>query len=708
MTVTQPKDLTRFLNPRGVAIVGASSDLSRIGGQPIKLLTEYGYQGKVYPVNPKYDEIKGLKCYPDLASVPQPCDVALVALSAPHVPGVIEQCGKAGIPYALVLSAGFGEVGAEGKALREKLLEAVKKSGVRIVGPNCLGFMNLKDSVRVGFGGTLQLNTLRPGNIAMVTQSGGFGFGVVAIACHYGLGFNYVVSTGNEDDLTTLDWVADLIERPEVEIVTVFMEGTTNGKRLREIGERALQLRKPILIWKVGNTDVGRQAATSHTARLTAGYEMFKTAFRTGGFIEIRDVDDLIDICKAFSIRKLPKGNRVAILTLSGGAGVLLADRCVEEGLQLPKLTPDTSAKLKETLVAFASAENPIDATANGYNDNFASYSRAIRHVLADANIDCAIARSPRGSSARPWAEGLLEVLRDLDKPLILNWPTSPADNADVMAHLEANGVPCIVPPGRAAHAMAALNEFAQKLRRYEESQKRKSAPHTPHALDLPSQAGTLGEHRSKRLLAEYGIPVVKEVLVPVKDIDGLNTSPLPFPVAVKVESPDIAHKTEAGALRLRINDLASLKQAAKEVVASAQRYRKDARIDGVLVQEMASGVEVIAGAVNDPHFGPVVAFGLGGVFTELLKDVTYRFAPFDTQTAREMIEEIKGAAMLRGYRGHPPLDVDALADALSRLSRLIADHADRIAEIDVNPMFVRPAGEGVVAADALIVTRSA
>ncbi len=706
MTVAQAKDLTRFLNPRGVAIVGASNDLTRIGGQPIKLLTEYGYQGKVYPVNPKYGEIKGLKCYPDLASVPQPCDLVLVALAAPHVPGVIEQCGKAGIPYALVLSAGFGEVGAEGKALREQLLEAVKTSGVRIVGPNCLGFMNLKDNVRVGFGGTLQLRTLRPGNIAMVTQSGGFGFGVVAIACHSGLGFNYVVSTGNEDDLTTLDWIADLLERPEVEIVTAFMEGTTDGRRLREIGERALQLKKPILIWKVGNTDIGRQAATSHTARLTAGYEMFKTAFRTGGFIEIRDVDDLIDICKAFGMRKLPKGNRVAILTLSGGAGVLLADRCVEEGLELPRLTPETTATLRETLVAFASAENPIDATANGYNDNFASYSRAIRHVLADANIDCAIARSPRGSAAKAWSEGLVEVLRDIDKPLILNWPTSPDDNADVMAYLEAHGVPCIVPPGRSVHAMAALNAFAQKLRRHEQGMARRSAPHTPHALDLPPGAGTLGEHRSKRLLAQYGIPVVKEVLVPVEAIDGLAQSPLPFPVVVKVESPDIAHKTEAGAVRLRINDLAALKQAAKDVVASARRYRKDARIDGVLVQEMASGVEVIVGAVNDPHFGPVIAFGLGGIFTELLKDVTYRFAPFDADTAREMLGEIKSAALLRGYRGHPPLDVDALADALARLSHLIADHAARIAEIDVNPMFVRPAGEGVIAADALIVTR--
>lgn len=708
MTVTPVQDLTRFLNPRGVAIVGASSDLTRIGGQPIKLLTEYGYQGKVYPVNPKYEEIKGLRCYSDLASVPQPCDLALVALSAAHVPGVIEQCGKAGIPYALVLSAGFGEVGAEGKALREKLLAAVKSSGVRIVGPNCLGFMNLKDSVRVGFGGTLQLNTLRPGPIAMVTQSGGFGFGVVAIACHYGLGFNYVISTGNEDDLTTLDWVADLIERPEVEIVTVFMEGTTDGRRLRQIGERALELRKPILIWKVGNTDVGRQAATSHTARLTAGYEMFGTAFRTGGFIEIRDVDDLIDICKAFRIGKLPKGNRVALLTLSGGAGVLLADRCVEEGLAVPRLTPETTAKLRETLVGFASAENPIDATANGYNDNFASYSRAIRHVLADANIDCAIARSPRGSAAKAWAEGLLEVLRDIDKPLILNWPTSPADNADVMAYLESHAVPCIVPPGRSVHAMAALNAFAQKLQGHEARRQRQAERPARRTLDLPSGAGTLGEHRSKRALAEYGIPVVREVLVPLKDIETLQSAPLPFPLAVKIESPDIAHKTEAGALRLGIRDLDGLKQAAKEVVASALRYRQDARIDGVLVQDMASGVEVIAGAVDDPHFGPVVAFGLGGVFTELLKDVTYRFAPFDADTAREMIAEIKGAALLRGYRGHPPLDVAALADALARLSHLIADHADRIGEIDVNPMFVRPDGEGVVAADALIVMRDA
>src|SRR5688572_2057455 len=485
-----PQDLSRFLNPRGVAIVGASTDTNRIGGQPIRLLTEFGYRGKVYPVNPKYTDIKGLTCYPDVASVPQPCDVALVALSAQHVPGVIEQCGTAGIPYALVLSAGFSEVGADGEVLQQKLLDTARAAGVRMVGPNCLGIMNLKDSARVGFGGTLQLTTLKPGPLAMVTQSGGFGFGVVAIACYYGLGFNYAISTGNEADLTLLDWVADLLERPEVEIVVAFMEGITDGRRMMAIGERALELRKPILVWKVGNTDIGRKAATSHTARLTAGYELFRAAFRRGGYIEIRDVDDLIDISKILLGRKLPAGNRVAVLTLSGGAGVLLADRCIEHGLALPKLSDATTAKLREIMVSFASADNPIDATAHGYNDNFASYSKAIREVLADPNIDQAIARPPRGKSAKPWAEGLLDLLRGTDKPLVLNWSTAPDDNGDVLRYLEDNGVPCIIPPGRAVSAMAAVTAFARKCKIHAETPKRSVVRTAPRvALDFPQDA---------------------------------------------------------------------------------------------------------------------------------------------------------------------------------------------------------------------------
>jgi acyl-CoA synthetase (NDP forming) len=700
-------DLSRFLAPRGVAVVGVSNDPSRIGGQALTLLTDFGYTGRIYLVNPKYREVKGIACYPDVAAVPQPCDVALIALSAQHVTTAIEQCGKAGIPYALVLAGGFSEVGAEGATLQAQLAAAATHAGVRVVGPNCLGLMNLKDHARIGFGGTMQLKTLKPGPLAMVTQSGGFGFGVVAMGCHFGLGFNYVVSTGNEADLTALDWMADLVERPDVEIVVAFIEGIKDGGQLRRIGQRALELGKPILVWKVGNTDIGRQAATSHTARMTAGYELFRAAFRQGGFIEIRDVDDLIDIAKAFRVGKLPAGNRVAVLTLSGGAGVLLADRCIEHGLQLPALTDATAARLRETLVSFASASNPIDATAHGYNDNFASYAQAIREVLADPNIDQVVARVPRGSSARPWSEGLVDTLRNTRKPLILNWPTAPDDNGDVREYLEQNNVPCILAPGRAVRALAALSEFAQKRRDFEREGARAAPRVVPRqTLDLPAGAGTIGEYRAKAALKRYGIPAVDELFLSPPEVGALTSLPLAFPVAVKVASPDLPHKTEAGAVRLNVPDLAALKQAAREIVAAATSHRPEARIEGVLVQEMASGLEVIVGAVNDPYFGPTVAFGLGGILTELLHDVTHRFAPFDAETARGMIEEIKGAALLKGYRGKPALDVAALADALARVSLVIADHTDRIAEIDINPLFVREAGKGVIAADALIVLK--
>ncbi len=701
------QDFSRLVNPRAVAVVGASNDLTRIGGQPIKLLTEFGFKGQVYPVNPKYAEIKGLTCYADIASVPRPCDVALVALSSNHVLGVIEQCGAAGIPFAIVLSAGFSEVGGDGIELQKKLIATAKRCGVRVIGPNCLGMLNLHDNARIGFGGTVQLKTLIPGPCAMVTQSGGFGFGVVATAAYYGVGFNYAISTGNEADISMLELAEFFLERSENESVMLFMEGVTDGRRLIALGRRALELNKPILVWKVGNTDVGRQAAASHTARMTASYELFQTAFRHGGFIEVRDMDDLIDVMKVLRIKRVPRGNRVGVITLSGGAGVLLADRCIEHGLELPQLTDETTAQLRELVVSYASVANPVDATANGYNDAFASYNRVIAAVIADPNIDQVIARSPRGSAAPAWSKTFVEIVRTTDKPVILNWPTSPDDNADVMRFLEENNTPCILSPGRTVRALASLNEFSQKTRAFAQ-RPRETAPRPVKKtqLDLPTDSGTLGEHRSKQLLAAYGISVVKEVLLSAEQVAKLQETPLAFPLAIKIESADIPHKTEAGVVKLNIRTLEELQSAARDVLAAARKHNAQARIDGVLVQEMAAGLEVIAGAVNDPFFGPVVVFGLGGIYTELLKDLTRRFAPFDIATATEMIGEIKGAALLKGFRGQPALDVEALADTLSRLSWLIADHADRIAEIDINPLFVRAAGQGVVAADALLVLK--
>jgi acetate---CoA ligase (ADP-forming) len=695
-----------LFNPRGIAVVGASADLTRIGGQPIRALTEFGYRGKVYPVNPKHTEIKGLRCYPDVTSVPQPCDVALVAVAAELVPRIIEQCGEAGISFAVILSAGFSEIGEKGEDLQAQLDVAIEKSGVGVVGPNCQGILNLQDRVYNGFGSIFQYPDLKSGPVAMVTQSGGFGYAVVGLAEYAGVGFNYVVSTGNEADIDTLDLLTYFLEQDEVEIVATYMEGVTDGRRLLDIGARALDVGKPILVWKVGNSTIGRRAAASHTANLTASYELYRAAFREGGFVEVNDVYDLVDVSQAFQMRKLPEGENAAVISISGGAGVLLADRCEDNGLKLPSLSEETIKELREFVPAFGTFANPIDVTAQIFNDP-AMFNRAVSVVLTDPTVHQVIISNASipGATAKRLANELADIAQRTAKPISVAWSATPGRAVEAMQILEQNKIPCCPTPGRVATAAAALNDFAIKRRRRSTS-KSPTRLVEHRALDLRPDGKALGEHRSKACIAAYGVPVVREVLLTPEDVYVLNESPIPFPAVVKVESPDIVHKSEAGVVRLGVQNLDALKKVTKEVVCSAREFGNKTHIEGILIQEMVDGLEVIVGTVNDPFFGPTVAFGLGGIFTEILRDVTHRFAPFDVDTAREMIMEIRGSALLRGARGRPPLDTEALVEVLSRISLLAADHADRIAEIDINPLFVRQAGRGVVAADALVVLR--
>lgn len=697
-------DFHRLFSPRGIALVGASAAANSVAGQPLRYLTEFGYAGKVYPVNPKYTEMKGLACYPDLAAVPDPCDLALIVTSGRHVPGVIDQCGARGIPFAIVLSAGFQEIGEAGARNQRELEAALARNDVRIVGPNCIGMLNLNEHVHAGFGGAMGNPNLRAGRIAMVTQSGGYGMGMVAAADAQGIGFNYIVSTGNETSITATEFIAYLLERDDTDAVVAYLEGSTDGRGLIRIGKRALELEKPVLMWKVGNSRSGRRAATSHTGRLTAGPELFRRALDQGGYIEIGDTDDVVDLAQFLGYGKRARGNRVLITTLSGGAGVLIADLCEQQGLEVPETAPDTIAKLKPISPELGSLGNPIDLTPQGYGDNFASYTRVIEIALSASEFDQAIVRSAPGSVASVWATGFVEMANRVDKPIVLQWGSGSERETKAQDIVRAAGIPCYLSPRRSLNAMGAMYRFGEKVRRYRERAAAGSQrPLDRQSIDLPA-SGALGERASKQVLARYGIPAVAERLIAEEDLETLTAEGLRFPMAVKIESPDIAHKTEAGAIRLNVRDLDGLRQAAREVLAAARAYRPDARIDGVLAQEMATGTEVIIGAVDDAYFGPTVMFGLGGVLTEVLHDVTHRFAPFDLATAHDMLNEIKGAALLRGYRGSPPLDVDALADVLVRVSLLIADHAERIHEIDVNPLFVRPVGRGVVAADALVV----
>ena len=693
-------DLDRLFEPRGIAVVGASEDMKRIGGQPIFALTEFGYAGRIHPINPKYPEIRGLRCYPKIRDVPDPCDVALIAVPAKAVPQAILECGERGIPFAVVLSAGFREV-ATGLEPQRELDLAIRKSGVRVVGPNCQGLLNIGRKVYCGFGAPFQNAHPDAGHVALVTQSGGFGYAVLGLAEAAGTRFNCVVSTGNEADLTTLDLIDYLLDRSDVGLVATYLEGVRDGRRLLALGEKARLCGKPILVWKVGNSSTGRKAASSHTANLSADYALYRAAFEHSGFIPVRDVDDLVDIAKAFRQVKRPRGTRVGVISISGGAGVLLADRCEELGLSLPALEPESVTQLASFMPEFASLANPIDVTAQIFND-LTLFRRVLGIVLRDRNVDQLViyTASIQGATAERLAEELASIAKDTDKPLVIGSSAPPDKAAAALQRLADAGLPCYPTPGRAAAAAAALCRFWLKTPPRDTTGKR-----AVERVDLHLD-GPLSEHDAKQCLNAYGIATPAETLLSVDAALALRRPPLPFPWVVKIDSPDLPHKTEAGAVRVGVNDLEAFAAAVREMVASAQRYRPGSDIRGISIQALESGFEVLAGAVNDEYFGPTVVFGLGGVFTEVLHEVVHEFAPFDEAAALAMIRRSRGAELFSGVRGRSPLDAAAMATLLSRLSWLIADHADRIAEIDVNPVFVKAAGSGVVAADALIVTR--
>ena len=701
-------DLGRLFRPRGIAIVGASVEPQRIGGQPLRSLTEFGYAGAIYPVNPKYKEIRGLPCYGDVGDVPQPCDVALVAAPTKAVPDVIRNCGRAGIAFAVVLSAGFGELGERGREMHMQLDAAIRESGVRVIGPNCVGVLNVHDKVFCGFGATFR-NVDRPfGSVAIVSQSGGFGTSIIGLAEAAGLGFHYSASTGNEADITTVDVLEWYVEQADVDVVVSYIEGIADGPRFVAVGKRALEVGKPILIWKVGNSETGRRAAESHTATMTGRYELYREAFRCGGFVEVEDVGELVDASRAFQSGRRPRSKHVAVVTVSGGAGVLLADQCIARGLELPSLSEDTRTKLEGIVPDFGSLRNPIDLTAQGHNVETDFFSETLRVVLADPDIGQVIARGlgVQAEAAEKYAAGLAALAAHTDKPLVIAGGIPEGRGGAAEEILRKGGIPYYATPTRAAKAVAALSNFAAKQRLRPASPSARTAPR--RELGWPAKSRTLSEHETKQHLRSYGVPIERDILLGIGDVDALNSLDVPFPVSVKIDSADIPHKTEAGAVRLGVHDLTELKAAAKGVFASALRFCPTATINGILIQPMASGLECIVGATNDETFGPTVMFGLGGVTAELLKDVVYRFAPFGADVAREMIMSIRAAPLLTGYRGMPALDVDALADLVSRISWLAADHADRIAEIDLNPVFVGPLGKGCVVADGLMILKTA
>jgi acyl-CoA synthetase (NDP forming) len=700
-------DLERFFSPKSIAVIGASRDLPTISGQPLSHLVNHGYTGKLYPVNPRYPDILGHKCYASLAEVPETPELALILINASRVADMLEQCGKKGVPYVIIFSSGFSEMGGEGVALQKRLVAIAEKYNIGVIGPNCQGLMNVADKAWAGFGSVFFAKDYPAGRVSMVSQSGGFGFSVLSLCSEGGLAFRQMVTTGNEIGVSSLEFIDYFVRDPHTDVIACYLEGARDVARITEIGLKAMDAGKPILMWKVGNTDEGQKAAASHTANLGGAMALYKAAFKQTGIIQVEDIQDVVDYGRMFRCGKLPKGNRIAMITVSGGAGILMTDECISRGMQLAQLAPETVAKLKEFVPSFGSLGNPVDVTAAIFND-LALINRTLRAIVDDPGVDCIalINASLQGEIATKIAHEIVAIAKTTDKPIAAAWSARDVMAKDAYAMLDEARIPHYKSPVRAGRTFAALSWYAEAKRRIEAQ--RDDMPLVLKKIQskqiLKGKTADVAEYEAKKVLADYGIRVTQEELATTREQAVAIAKKIGYPVAIKVQSPDISHKTEAKAVKLGLASDAELAAAYDEVLANAKAYNANAKIDGVLVQEMLrGGTEVILGITNDPLFGPAVMFGLGGIFAEIMKDVSFRLAPVTPAMAREMIEEIKGYPLLAGARGRANADVDALADAIVKLSALGVDLKDHVAELDINPLFVMEHGKGVKAADALI-----
>jgi len=695
--------LERLFNPRGIAIAGASSDPTRPGGQTVRALNQYGFRGGIYPVNPRYPELAGHRCYPTVETIAGDCDVAVIALPAAQVPDVVRQCARRGIGHAVVLGGGFREAGPDGARLEAEMLAAAREGGVRLVGPNCLGVINVHAGAYAAFGSIAREPEFRPGGVSAVLQSGGFGNGLLVQCAAAGVGFRYVVASGNETDVTAPELIAAYADDPGTTVILAYLEGVADGRALMAAGRRALAAGKPVLVIKAGNTEQGRRAAASHTANLTGRHDVYRAAFRQCGIIEVSDIHEAADFALALHAGRLPAGRHVALMGGSGGSAAVFSDTADAVKLTLAPFTEDTTAVLQANLPPLSSVGNPVD-WASGYprQEHAEGFVRAVQAVLADPDIHqlAFMFASAGRSQLKLAAELLARNLNGIDKPVLAFSAMTPELAPEGLATLRETGIPVLPSPARVARAMGMLADYAKARAR--PAHDNAAASNVFDLPALPPGAATLDEHAGKRLLAAAGIPVTRDLLLPV-GCTGIAAD-IRYPVAVKIVSRDIPHKTDVGAVKLDIADATQLAAAISEVTANAARHVPEARIEGVLVSEMATGVETIVGVINDAGFGPVVALGIGGIYAEAVRDMTFRVAPFRIEDARAMIVELRMRALFDRLRGRPASDTQALADILVRISELAWQLRDRLAEMDINPLIVGV--RGAVAADALVTLR--
>ncbi len=701
--------LQHLLHPRSIAIIGASDDPVKISGRPLAALLRSGYTGRVLPVNPNRSTVQGVACYPDLDAVDGDIDIdlAIVAVNAAATPAALRGCAARGVAVAVCFASGFAEGGPDGEALQAEVTEICRQTGLRVLGPNCLGAIGIRDGVAATFSTIFdEGGALRPGRLALVSQSGAFGTFIISAAQSEGLGLHYFVNTGNEVDLSVADLLAAIAESPDVDVLLAYFEGVSDGPALVAAARRAAQLGKPIVAVKTGRSAAGARAVSSHTASMAGEDAVFDAVARQLGIIRVPGMEPLIDVARLLDAGRRAGGRRLAILTMSGGAGALASDLAADAGLRVDGWDPDWQHRTGAAIPPHGSPRNPIDLTGTLISDP-AILERALDVTLDHPATDLVLVLL--GNVDRG-ADRLVDALADAHHrstvPCVVVWT---GGSGRARQRLTELGIPCYTDPGRAVTALGALADHCLRPESGE-------ASHDPHSQGRRDTARAvldrareqrrdrLDESESAAVLRAYGIDCAASVAV-ADPGEAAAAADLAGPVAVKALSPALAHKSDLGAVRLGVTGPDAVRDAAAEVLDAARRAgAADAR---VLVARMVDpGLELVLGIKYDATFGPVVIAGLGGVLVEVLSDVAIALPPLDTDAAQRLLRGLRGAALLDGVRGEAPRDVAAAAEALARLSLLAAELGDEIAELDVNPLILGPQGAGAVAADALVVLR--
>ncbi|WP_019450203.1 acetate--CoA ligase family protein [Cupriavidus sp. BIS7] len=700
--------LRKFFSPSSIAVIGATPGTGRIGGKVLSTLLAQRYEGNIYPVNPSHQEIAGLKTYPSVEAIGQQVDVALIAIPATRVPAVVRDCASLGIPYVVIFSSGFAEEGEAGRRLQAELEDIRKETGIRISGPNAEGYFNSIASIAATFSPALNIESGkgRAGKrIGVVSQSGGLGFALYNRGRREDLLFSHIVSVGNQVDLEAADYLEEMVDDSATDVILMYAESFKDARRFIGIAQRAAERGKPIVMAKVGRSKAGQRAAASHTGAIAGPTQVCDAALASAGIIQAQDQDQLLDIAAGLSHYAPITGNRVAIISTSGGTAVWLSDACEAMEFELPEVDSERQKQIAEFIPAYGSTANPVDITAQGVN----AYAKSLE-VLADADyLDAFIIVSSFAHEARLSSEGaeLAELVRRVGKPVLFYSYTVPSEASRAL--LREYGIHCFTTMLGCVRALAGLRTYGLLQQRLAARPARQSPPDLSLAAVelLGARQSTLCEYESKSLLRNFGIQCPDELLADDVDSGLAAAHRLGYPVALKVQSPDLPHKSEAGAIALNIRDGDALRVNFDRLLTNARTYAPEAEIRGVLVQHMApAGVEMIAGIVNDAEFGPFVMVGLGGIYVEVLQDTVLAPAPLDKQEARRMLRSLKGWPLLAGVRGEPPRDVEAMADLLVQLSDLAVAAEGHLAELDVNPIFVHEQGKGLTIVDALAIRK--